>query len=79
MLENLQPPTRSYSCRVRSVIDSLEGKDREILIDALADTETWGALPLATALQNRGVDLKQEVIRRHRMNVCSCSRTSNQQ
>jgi hypothetical protein len=79
MLENLTPPKRVQQCRVNVVLESLESKDREILSNALADLDNWGALTLAKALRDRGVDLKQEVIRRHRMKMCACSRISNQQ
>ena len=39
MLEGLTPPKKQPACKVRTVIESLETKDQEILKEALANPE----------------------------------------
>ena len=73
MLENLTPPQPKLSpCKVREVLDSLEKKDRDILVAALADPN-WGHKPLARALSERGIRISDSPIRNHRSKGCSCA------
>jgi hypothetical protein len=74
MLENLKPPTRAFSCAVRSLLSKLEKKDQEIFRAALASKE-WAALTLAKELTSRGLLISDGAINRHRKEICSCSKT----
>lgn len=75
MLEGLTPHTnRAYRCKVADFKNSLEANDYEILLQALADTETWSANALMKALRSRGVILTDGVIHKHRNKQCRCFR-----
>jgi repressor of nif and glnA expression len=74
MLEGLTPPVRLRTCGVRSVLETLEPEDQEILRMALADDDSWGAKTLERALRDRGVSLGQGTITHHRRLLCSCFR-----
>lgn len=78
MLENLKPKLRQFSCKVRLLIEELEPTDAEILTKAIADERGWPANTLSHSLRDLGIQVGQEVIRRHRTGVCSCSKNSNQ-
>ena len=47
MLEDLAPKVQVYSCRVRTVGEALDGKDRNIFVDALGDKLAWSNNGLA--------------------------------
>jgi hypothetical protein len=72
MLEDLEPVATKRSCKTRSTLVSLEQKDREILLSALADTSKWSDKGLSVALGQRGIQLSNESIGRHRRKLCSC-------
>jgi hypothetical protein len=74
MLESLQIPKRRYPCRVRDVADSLEAKDKEILLSA-AENPEWPYIALENALGKLGVTVSQSSIKKHRTKVCSCFRS----
>lgn len=74
MLENLTPPTKNRSCKVRTVLNQLDDKDKEILVAAIADENLWPAKTLCNALQGRGISLLDVSISRHRNGICSCSK-----
>lgn len=71
MLENLEPSSNLRSCKVRTTIESLEPKDREILEKALID-DRWTPHSLSTALAQRGIALADKLIRKHQVERCSC-------
>jgi hypothetical protein len=71
MLEGLQPPKKIPSCKVRTVLESLEPKDREILKAALVDPE-WHHITLSQELTKRGIFISEHPMRRHRIGSCSC-------
>jgi hypothetical protein len=73
MLENLTPPKKIRSCAVRTILEQLEKKDKEIFIAALASQE-WAALTLAKELTSRGLLISDGGITRHRKEMCSCSK-----
>lgn len=73
MLENLTPPQRITPCRVREILSSLDKKDQDILVAALADPN-WGDKTLARALSERGIKISDTPIRNHRSKGCSCAR-----
>ena len=72
MLENLEPPKKNFTCRIRTLMAGLDAKDAKILEAAVADPISWPANTLARALKERGLQVGQESIRRHRDNTCSC-------
>jgi hypothetical protein len=71
MLEGLTPPKKQPACKVRTVIESLEPKDAQILKDALANPE-WPHSTLAHELNKRGVKISEQPVRTHRLGRCSC-------
>ncbi len=72
MLENLEPIQKVLPCKVRTIIESLNESDRDILIAALTDTTKWQDWPLYKALEQRGVQVSPNVLIKHRRNLCSC-------
>lgn len=74
LLDGLEPVQRVYRCKVRTVLNELDDTDREILEAAVADTKAWSNNGLSNSLRKRGIDLKSEPIRQHRMGNCSCSK-----
>jgi hypothetical protein len=75
MLEGLEPPKKTPACKVRSVLESLEPKDREILKKALTDAE-WPHSTLTHELNRRGIRISEQPVRTHRIGRCSCVRES---
>lgn len=74
MLESLVVPKRRYPCRVRDVAESLETKDKDILIAAVENPE-WAYIALENALGKLGITVSQSSIKKHRTKVCSCFRS----
>jgi hypothetical protein len=72
MLEDLMPPKRVYSCKVRRIAGELDATDGIIFMQAIDDSSNWTATGLSSELAKRGVDIGEKVIRKHRMNECSC-------
>lgn len=72
MLENLQPIAKLPSCKVRTITQSLEAKDRKILETALTDNK-WTPHSLSVALEQRGIALADKIIRKHQLQRCSCA------
>ena len=52
----------------------LSDKDYKILIDAIENTEVWGARTLSTALRQKGVSVADTTITKHRKKACACFR-----
>ena len=71
MLEGLQPPKKIPACKVRSVMNALNDKDKELLKAAL-DNPDWGHQTLAVELNNLGILISEHPIRKHRIGRCSC-------
>jgi len=72
MLEDLRPKAYSPPCKVRELAETLEEKDAKILMQAVEDVNTWGAIALRNALHKRGVMLSDKPIQRHRDGRCDC-------
>lgn len=72
MLENLMPPAKGYTCRVRTILEQLDAKDKAILVAALADVHSWPAKTLSNALSARELKVTDNSISRHRKGLCSC-------
>jgi hypothetical protein len=71
LLSDLQPPAKVWPCKVRTVIDSLDKADGEILAAAVMNPD-WNYQSLETALGLRGIKLGGAIIKRHRLKGCSC-------
>lgn len=73
MLEGLTPPSRDRLCAVMSKAAKLDSKDLAILTEALEDTR-WSNNGLADALKERGFEVSESGIRKHRIKKCCCAR-----
>lgn len=71
MLENFEPESKLLPCKVRTIAESLDAKDRAILEAALSD-DRWTPHSLSTGLANRGLVLSDKSIRKHQLKQCSC-------
>jgi hypothetical protein len=74
MLENLQPPDSSRSCRIGSILADLDKNDKTILSDALNDPVRWSSHGLMIALKERGISVSIHPILNHRRGICKCSK-----
>lgn len=72
MLEGLTPEIKIPSCRVRTILETLEPKDQKILREALTDGR-WTGNSLSKALNSRGIKVGDKVITKHMIGGCSCS------
>ena len=72
MLENLSVERKLGNCKVRSLYESLDAKDAELLKGYISDEDTWSSYTLSLALSKRGVALDDKVIAKHRNKLCSC-------
>lgn len=71
MLENLEPTQKLLPCKVRTIAESLDAKDRGILENALTDSR-WSPYSLSSRLSERGLILSDKSIRKHQLQQCSC-------
>jgi hypothetical protein len=69
----MTPTQRKPSCKVRSILESLDAKDQVILVNAVAN-ESWKAPALARELTARGIAISEKPILAHRRKECSCAR-----
>jgi hypothetical protein len=74
MLEDLEPPVRQFSCRVRTVSESLDAKDAKILEQALISPDVWASRTLSIELKKRGLLVSDNAIGNHRKKSCACFR-----
>jgi len=74
MLEDLVIPTRSVTCRVRTVKEELPDKDAVILEQAVMNPE-WPCKTLQNELLKRNIKLSDTSIKHHREKRCSCWKT----
>lgn len=74
MLEDLAIPTRSVTCRVRTVKEELPDKDAVILEQAVMNPE-WPCKTLQNELLKRNIKLSDTSIKHHREKRCSCWKT----
>lgn len=72
MLENLKPQPQKRSCKVRTLLESLEPADQEILEAALKDYQKWQVRTLANSLKELGFNISDRPIANHRAKECSC-------
>jgi hypothetical protein len=74
MLENMNPTSRQYPCKMRTIIESLKDADRKILVEAL-ESPLWNNSALTTALNERGLKVSRYSVDSHTRKQCSCWRT----
>ena len=74
MLEGLSPKTKARPCATQALINSLDEKDKKILIDAINDSQIWSSSALSKALKERGIVIADHSITKHRNKICVCSR-----
>ena len=73
MLEGMKLQTKKSSCKVRTILESLDPKDQAILVAALANEE-WTAGALSRELTARGIAVSEKPIMAHKRKRCSCAR-----
>lgn len=72
MLENLQPPNKKTPCKVRTLMDSLNELDAQILEAAVLDSAKWKIKTLADELKGLGLVISEKPLTTHRARLCSC-------
>jgi len=72
MREGLEPVTGKRRCKTRATLEGMDSGDKKILTEALANKTKWSDKGLSVALSQRGVQLSNEAIGRHRKELCSC-------
>jgi DNA-binding HxlR family transcriptional regulator len=72
MLEGMKPQVNKPACKVRSILESLDDKDKQILIQALSDDQ-WTATALARELTARGIPISDKRVMVHKRKECSCA------
>jgi hypothetical protein len=60
---------------MRAANEKLDASDKKILEQALAD-KRFSSLRLSTQLTERGFNVSENVIRRHRIGSCACARNA---
>jgi hypothetical protein len=73
MLEGMEPQVKKPSCKMRTILESLEAKDKEILTQALGDSK-WTAASLSRELTKRGMAISEKPVMYHMRKGCSCAR-----
>ena len=75
MLEGLTPPSnKAVYCKIDQILQTLDKSDAEILTNAIANPDLWGARTLSTALRERGISVADTTITKHRSGTCACYR-----
>jgi hypothetical protein len=74
MLEDLTPPSREHTCKVRTIAKDLSEVDRAIFLEAV-DNPTWAFKTLSNELSKRGIVIADNGIAKHRRLQCSCFRS----
>lgn len=76
LLEPIQPK-KLKPCKVTLIVDSLEGKYKEAVVNMLAKTYLEGGLTdeaIADRLVSAGLPIGSTTIRRHRSGSCTCEK-----
>lgn len=74
LLDDLNAPTgKVWSCKVRTYATELAPEDSKTFLDAI-NNPAWKAVPLATELRKRGIEISNTTINNHRNGTCSCSK-----
>lgn len=73
MLENLEPPIRVSTCRIRAIISELDETDVQIFVEAINDHKKWPHKTLESEIRKRGLKITERAIAQHRKQLCSCA------
>jgi hypothetical protein len=68
---NLNKPVRVFPCKIRTIAEQLDTKDREEFLNAINNKE-WSALDLVKQLADNGIEMSPGPIWKHRLERCSC-------
>lgn len=71
MLEGLKRPETIRPCKIRSILDGLNDRDQEILMEALLDPN-WKSHTLAIEMTKLGLTVSSNSVHKHRQRSCSC-------
>lgn len=71
MLEDLTPPTAFRTCKVGTILQTLETKDQAILEAAISSPD-WPIKTLSRELRKRGLELSDTPLSNHRSQNCVC-------
>lgn len=71
MLEDMKQPVKILPCKIRTIAESLNEKDKEILLKAAIDPN-WQPYVLMKELKKREIEVSDRTIRTHRNKECSC-------
>jgi hypothetical protein len=71
MLEDLALPVKVFTCRVRTIKETLKPADQEILEAAIANPE-WPYKTLSNELRKREIKISDTALKSHRERRCSC-------
>lgn len=71
MLETMRSQVLRF-CKVVKIWETLDDSDKEIYAEAINDWKTWPASTLARELRKRGLVISDNVILRHRDEMCAC-------
>jgi hypothetical protein len=69
----MNPTGRQYSCKMRTILESLNETDHKILAEAL-ESPLWNNSALTTALNERGLKVSRYSVDSHTRKQCSCWR-----
>jgi len=77
ILDNLtEPPVFIPSCKVRTVMQTLDADDTKILLAAL-DNPKWNDNQLVKALAEKEIFIDNKAMKLHRTTKCSCRLITN--
>jgi hypothetical protein len=71
MLEDLKPPVKILSCKVRTIAATLNEKDAVIFKEA-CESHAWQPFVLSRELRKKGIEISDRTIKNHRLKDCSC-------
>ena len=71
MLEDLKPPVKILSCKVRAIAETLDDKDAVIFREA-CESNLWQPFVLSRELRKKGIQISDRTIKNHRIKDCSC-------
>jgi len=71
MLEDLALPVKVFNCRVRTVKETLNKVDQDILELAVCNPE-WPYKTLSNELRKREITISDTALKNHRERRCSC-------
>ena len=74
LLDDLTPEPRLYSCKIRTICETLDIED-SVILNSAAMNQDWPVVGLSSALNKKGIKISPSVITKHREKACSCWKT----